>query len=61
MKAAARDGCAVLFYSSDIDELIDLADRVVVVRDGSIIGVDRTAEAIGNALFRSPSSSQGRS
>jgi simple sugar transport system ATP-binding protein len=55
MRAAVRDGSAVLFYSSDIDELIDLADRVVVIRDGSMTGVERVAEAIGSALLRSSS------
>jgi simple sugar transport system ATP-binding protein len=56
LRAAALDGCAVLFYSSDTDELIDLADRVVVIRDGSATNVKRVAEAIGNALLGSSSS-----
>jgi len=53
LRAAALDGCAVLFYSSDIDELVDLADRVFVIRDGSLTDVERGAEAIGNALLGS--------
>jgi simple sugar transport system ATP-binding protein len=56
LRAAALDGCAVLFYSSDIDELVDLADRVVVIRDGSAAVVERVAEAIGNALLGSSAS-----
>lgn len=55
LRAAALDGCAVLFYSSDIDELVDLADRVLVIRDGSVIDVERATEAIGNALLGSSS------
>lgn len=32
--AARRDGLGVLFYSSDLDEVLALADRVGVMRDG---------------------------
>jgi general nucleoside transport system ATP-binding protein len=48
----ARDaGCAVVLYSSDIDELVDLADRVVVLREGTLIKTPLDAGAIGNALL----------
>ncbi|MDP9177640.1 MAG: ATP-binding cassette domain-containing protein [Gemmatimonadota bacterium] len=50
----ARDtGCAVVFYSSDIDELVDLADRVVVLREGTLVQVPLEPGAIGNALLAS--------
>ena len=48
----ARDaGTAIVFYSSDIDELVDLADRVVVLRDGTLGEVPLDSRAIGNALL----------
>jgi ribose transport system ATP-binding protein len=34
----ARDGLAVLLISSDMEELVDGADRVVVLRDGAVVG-----------------------
>ncbi len=46
---AARDaGCAVLLLSEDLDEVLELADRVLVMTDGRIVfetpahGADRT-------------------
>jgi simple sugar transport system ATP-binding protein len=59
LRSAALDGCAVLFYSSDIDEIVDLADRVLVIRNGEVAGVERVASAIGNALLGSSSPSRG--
>ena len=51
----ARDaGSAVVLYSSDIDELVDLADRVVVLREGTLVKVPLEPGAIGNALLASP-------
>jgi simple sugar transport system ATP-binding protein len=36
---AARDrGCAVLLFSAELDELIALADRIVVMYRGKIVG-----------------------
>ena len=50
----ARDaGTAIVFYSSDIDELVGLADRVVVLRDGTVGEVLLDSRAIGNALLMS--------
>jgi ribose transport system ATP-binding protein len=40
-------GTAILFYSSDDDELLGLCDRVLVMRDGSIC-----AELHGDELTR---------
>ncbi|HLG06979.1 MAG TPA: hypothetical protein VI383_12620, partial [Gemmatimonadales bacterium] len=36
LREAARAGVAVLVYSSDLDEVLDLADRVLVVREGRV-------------------------
>lgn len=36
----ASQGAAVLLVSEDLDELMDLSDRIAVVYDGRIVGVD---------------------
>lgn len=49
---AARDaGRAVVMYSSDLDEILALADRVVVVHAGRMREVARDREAIGRAML----------
>lgn len=43
LRAAAADGIGVLLISTELDEILDLADRIVVMSGGMIIGtVDRT-------------------
>jgi ABC-type sugar transport system ATPase subunit len=39
IRALAADGLAVLFISSEVDEVVDLAQRIVVVRHGRISAV----------------------
>jgi monosaccharide-transporting ATPase len=50
----AKDGLGVLLISSELDELIEGSDRVVVLRDGHVIteltGADVTEEALMHAL-----------
>ncbi|GAB3002440.1 sugar ABC transporter ATP-binding protein [Amycolatopsis acidiphila] len=41
----AREGLGVLLISSELEELVDGADRVVVLRDGSVVG-----ELAGDAI-----------
>ena len=49
---AARDrGAAVVVYSSDLDELLELADRVLVVHAGSVVAVPSDRERIGAAML----------
>ena len=49
---AARDaGAGVVVYTSDLDELLALADRVVVAFGGNIQEVPRDADAIGRAML----------
>lgn len=49
---AARDaGSAVVIYSSDIDELLELADRVLVMHAGVLTPVSATREAIARAML----------
>ncbi len=53
LRRAASDGAAVLFHSSDLDEVLDLATRVVVVSRGVLIPPppDATREAIGALML----------
>ena len=48
----ARDaGVGVVVYTSDLDELLALADRIVVVFGGAVREVQRDADAIGRAML----------
>jgi general nucleoside transport system ATP-binding protein len=50
---AARDaGCAVVLYSSDLEEVLALADRVLVVHAGQVAAVPApTRESVGRAML----------
>jgi simple sugar transport system ATP-binding protein len=53
LREAANRGVAVLFHSSDLDEVTELADRVLVVRDGRVIELPRgaTRQEIGARML----------
>ena len=57
MRALAREGVGVIFYSSDTYELVGLADRVLVMADGeirkSLAGSELSSAAIVDAAFGS--------
>jgi len=46
LRAAAAGGVAVLMISEDLDEILALADRVLVIYEGAIVG-ERTGEGAG--------------
>ena len=49
---SARDaGAAVVMYSSDLDEVLMLADRVYVMFDGQLAEVSSERDAIGRAML----------
>ncbi len=52
LRQAAAEGVAVVVWCSDLDEVLDLADRVVVVRDGRVIEVEDGADraAVGRVM-----------
>lgn len=39
MKDIASEGSSIIFTSSEIEEIIDLSDRVIVLREGHIVGI----------------------
>ncbi len=53
MRRLADEGAAILFYSTDYDELIGLCDRVAVMYDGAIARVLTGAEITERALVAS--------
>ena len=57
-------GTAVVFVSSDFEEVVEMADKILVIGFGRIIGtLDRTSSSVKNILdllFRSGASSNGR-
>ena len=57
LRAAAADGAAVLFHSTDLDEVLDLAGRVLVLTRGVITEAPVTAsrDDIGAMMLRGDS------
>jgi general nucleoside transport system ATP-binding protein len=53
LRQAAADGAAVLFHSSDLDEVLELATRVVVMSRGVLIEppANATRDAIGGLML----------
>ena len=60
VRGLAEEGAAVLFVSSDLPELLDLADIIHVVRDGRIIGTLPRAEADERAVMSLASGQKAR-
>ena len=48
---ARAHGAAVVVYSSDLDEVVQLADRVFVMFDGRLIETTRDREAVGRSML----------
>lgn len=51
VREAAARGAAVVFYSSDLDELAEISDRVLVVRASGLVFSEPDREAIGRLLL----------
>ena len=45
LRDAAEAGAAVLLFSEDLDEILELADRVLVIYEGAVVGELAAAEA----------------
>ena len=51
VRQAAASGISVIYISHRMDEIFELSDRVVVLRDGCVVGQVRTADTSKNALI----------
>jgi simple sugar transport system ATP-binding protein len=53
LRAAATDGVAVVVHLSDLDELLAVADRIVVLADGVLLDVppDASRDEIGRRML----------
>ncbi len=51
LRAARNDGMAIALYASDLDEVLSLADRVLVVSQGTVREVTGDREVIGRAML----------
>ena len=60
LRGAAARGAAVLLYSSDLDEVLELATRVVVMAEGRLFAMPggATREEVGSAMVASDSCSR---
>jgi simple sugar transport system ATP-binding protein len=51
LRAAAAEGLAVIVYSSDLDEALDLSTRMLVVHAGRVVEVPRDRDRVGRAML----------
>ncbi len=51
IREAARRGAAIVLYSPDLDEVLALADRVIVMFEGRLRETARDREVIGSAML----------
>ena len=52
MRDLAAQGYAILFYSSDLPELVHVADRVLVMRDGRVAATLDAGQISEEAILR---------
>jgi ABC-type sugar transport system ATPase subunit len=52
LRELAREGTAVVFISSELPEVLNVADRILVMREGSLAGELSPAEATEEKLLR---------
>jgi ribose transport system ATP-binding protein len=52
MRKLAEDGYAILFFSTDMQELLHVADRVAVISDGTVSGLLAGDEITEDAILR---------
>jgi simple sugar transport system ATP-binding protein len=42
---AAKQGAAIMLISEDLDEIVELSDRIAVLYEGRVVGVVKAAAA----------------
>ncbi len=52
LRALAAEGVAIIIISSDLPEVLSLADRILVMREGSIVGEFKGDDATDEAVMR---------
>jgi ribose transport system ATP-binding protein len=52
IRRLAEDGYAILFFSTDMQELLHVADRVAVISDGTVSGLLEGDEITEPAILR---------
>ena len=51
LRRASDAGMAVVYHSPDLDELLDVSDRILVMFDGRLSEVPRDRESVGRAML----------
>jgi simple sugar transport system ATP-binding protein len=51
LRDAARRGAAVVLHSTDLDEVLALATRVIAVHRGQLVDVPNDRERVGRAML----------
>jgi simple sugar transport system ATP-binding protein len=51
LRAAARQGTTVVMYSSDLDEVLAVADRILVIHAGHVAETARDRDVVGRAML----------
>jgi simple sugar transport system ATP-binding protein len=54
LREARNRGMAIVLYSSDLDELLEIADRMVVCFAGQVTAVAKTPDAVARAMAGLP-------
>lgn len=51
LRYCTQQGAAVVFFSSDLDEILSLVDRILVMYDGSLVEVPKDRDRAGRAML----------
>ena len=51
LRRASRAGMAVVYHSPDLDELLEVSDRIIVVFGGRVSEVPRDRDSVGRAML----------
>lgn len=51
LRSAADEGAGIVYWAADLDEVLAVADRVVVVHGGRAVGVPNDRDAVGRAML----------